>query len=77
MISDTLGAFALLCFSSLLALLNPLSVASSYLSLTAGYTLEHQRRTLGTAVLTGGVVLWWRSRRWACHSSWAPARSRP
>jgi multiple antibiotic resistance protein len=57
MIADTLGAFALLCFSSLLALLNPLSVAPLYLSLTAGYTAEHRRRTLRTAVLTGAIVL--------------------
>lgn len=54
---DALGAFALLCFSSLLALLNPLSVAPIYLSLTAGYTRDHQLRTLRTAILTGGVVL--------------------
>jgi multiple antibiotic resistance protein len=54
---DALGAFALLCFSSLLALLNPLSVAPIYLSLTAGYTPEHRRRTLRTAIFTGGGVL--------------------
>lgn len=54
---ETLGAFALLCFSSLLALLNPLSVAPIYLSLTVGYTRQHQLRTLRTAVITGGVVL--------------------
>lgn len=54
---DALGAFALLCFSSLLALLNPLSVAPIYLSLTAGYTRDHQLRTLRTAILTGGLVL--------------------
>lgn len=54
---DALIAFALICFSSLFALLNPLSVAPIYLSLTAGYTREHQQRTLQTAVLTGGIVL--------------------
>ena len=54
---ETLGAFALLCFSSLLALINPLSVAPIYLSLTAGYSREHQLRTLRTAILTGAVVL--------------------
>jgi multiple antibiotic resistance protein len=54
---DALGAFALLCFSSLLALLNPLSVAPLYLSMTAGYTAGHRRRTLRRAVLTGAVVL--------------------
>lgn len=54
---EALGAFALLCFSSLLALLNPLSVAPVFLSLTAGYTREHQIRTLRTAVMSGAVVL--------------------
>lgn len=54
---DTLGAFALLCFSSLLAVLNPLSVAPIYLSLTDGYTRANQLRTLRTAITTGGVVL--------------------
>jgi len=57
MIPEGLGAFALLCVTSLLALLNPLSVAPIYLSLTADYTPEHRRRTLSTAILTGGVVL--------------------
>ncbi|MGI8843908.1 MAG: MarC family protein, partial [Gemmatimonadaceae bacterium] len=55
---EALGAFALLCFSSLLALLNPLSVAPLYLALTAGYTRAHQLRTLRTAILTGAIVLY-------------------
>ena len=55
---EALGAFALLCFSSLLALLNPLSVVPVFLSLTAGYTRSHQLRTLRTAVLAGGIVLY-------------------
>lgn len=54
---EALGAFALLCFSSLLALLNPLSVAPIFLSLTAGYPRAHQLRTLRTAVFSGAVVL--------------------
>lgn len=54
---EALGAFALLCFSSLLALLNPLSVAPIYLAMTAGYSRGHQLRTLRTAILTGGAVL--------------------
>lgn len=54
---DALIAFALICFSSLLALLNPLSVAPVFLSLTAGYARERQQRTLRTAILTGGIVL--------------------
>ena len=54
---EALGAFALLCFTSLLALLNPLSVAPIFLSLTAGYTHEHQMRTLRTAIFTGAIVL--------------------
>lgn len=54
---ETLGAFALLCFSSLIAILNPLSVAPIFLSLTAGWAREHQMRTLRTAIFTGAVVL--------------------
>lgn len=56
MISE-LGAFALLCFSSLLAIINPLSATPMYLALTDGYTHEHRRRTIRSAVLTAFAVL--------------------
>jgi multiple antibiotic resistance protein len=52
-----LGAFALLCFSSLLAIINPLSTTPMYLALTDGYTAEHRRRSLRSAVITAFVVL--------------------
>jgi len=54
---EGLGAFALLCFTSLLAIINPLSAAPMYLALTDGYTSEHRRRTLRSAILTAFVVL--------------------
>jgi multiple antibiotic resistance protein len=50
-------AFALLCFSSLLAITNPLSVAPMYLAVTDGYTPEHRRRTLRSAIVTAFLVL--------------------
>lgn len=52
-----LGAFALLCFSSLLAIINPLMAAPVFLALTDGYTAEHREQTLRTATITGTVVL--------------------
>lgn len=52
-----LGAFALLCFTSLLAIINPLSAAPMYLALTQGYTPEHRRTTLRNAILTAFLVL--------------------
>lgn len=54
---EPLGGFALLCFSSLLAIINPLSTAPLYLALTDGYPAEHRRRTLHSAVATAFVVL--------------------
>lgn len=54
---EGLAAFALLCVTSLFAIINPLSAAPIYLSLTDGYTPERRRRTLRTAVLTGAGVL--------------------
>lgn len=56
MTSD-LGAFALLCFSSLLAIINPLSAAPMYLALTDGYTPAHRARTLRSGILTVFLVL--------------------
>lgn len=55
--NDPLAGFALLCFTSLLAIINPLSAAPMYLALTQGYSREHRRRTLRTAVITGFCVL--------------------
>lgn len=52
-----LAAFALLCLTSLLAIVNPLSATPMYLALTDGYTLEHRRRTIRSAVLTAFTVL--------------------
>jgi multiple antibiotic resistance protein len=54
---EGLAAFALLCVTSLFAIINPLSAAPIYLSLTDGYTAERRTRTLRTAVLTGAGVL--------------------
>ena len=42
----SLGTFALLCVTSLLAIINPLTTTPLYLSLTEGYTAEHRQRTL-------------------------------
>jgi len=55
--NEELSAFALLCFTSLLAIINPLSATPMYLALTAGYTPANRRRTLRNAVLTAFVVL--------------------
>ena len=50
-------AFALLAFTSLLAIVNPLSAVPLYLAVTAGYTAEHRRRTLRLAVTTAIGIL--------------------
>jgi multiple antibiotic resistance protein len=55
--SDPIAAFALLCFTSLLAIINPLSAAPMYLALTDGYTMEHRSRTLRSAIVTAFTVL--------------------
>ncbi len=55
--TEELSAFALLCFTSLIAIINPLSAAPMYLALTDGYTAEHRRRTLRNAILTAFAVL--------------------
>jgi multiple antibiotic resistance protein len=51
------SAFALLCLTSLLAIINPLSATPMYLALTNGYTPEHRQRTIRSAVLTAFLVL--------------------
>lgn len=52
-----LGSYALLCFSSLLAIINPLMMAPLFLSMTDGYSEDHRQQTLRRAVTTGTVVL--------------------
>jgi multiple antibiotic resistance protein len=54
---DQLARFALLCFSSLLAIINPLSAAPMYLALTEGYTREQRSRTLRSGIVTAFAVL--------------------
>lgn len=54
---ENLGAFALLCVTSLIAIVNPLSAAPMYLALTDGYTPEHRQRTIRTATVTAFLVL--------------------
>src|SRR5690606_3925848 len=53
----SLGAFALLCLSSLLAIINPLTTAPLYLSITDGYSAPDRLRMLRTAIVTGVSVL--------------------
>src|SRR5690606_40731611 len=57
MSSYNLGAFALLCLSSLLAIINPLTTAPLYLSITDGHTDQERLRALRTAITTGICVL--------------------
>ena len=52
-----LGSYALLCFTSLVAIINPLMTAPIFLSMTDGYSEEHRQQTLRGAVLTGTAVL--------------------
>jgi len=55
---EGLLGFALLCITSLLAIINPLSATPIYLALTDGYTVSHRRRTLRNAMFTGlGILL--------------------
>ena len=54
---EALPAFFLFCVTSLLAILNPLTVAPIYLALTDGYTSEHRQSTLRRAITTGLIVL--------------------
>jgi multiple antibiotic resistance protein len=52
-----LDAFALLCVTSLIAMLNPLAVAPMYLALTADQDAERRRATLLRAMVTVLVIL--------------------
>jgi multiple antibiotic resistance protein len=53
----SLTKFALLCFTSLLSIINPLSAAPMYLAITDGYSREQRRRTLRAGVVTAFVIL--------------------
>lgn len=57
MLPDGIWTFALLCVTSLFAIINPIAVAPVYLSLTQGYGADRQRHTLRVAILTGIAVL--------------------
>lgn len=50
-------AFALLAFTSLLAIVNPISAIPIYVALTGTLTVERRRTTLRTATITGVLVL--------------------
>ena len=52
-----LSTYALLCFTSLVAIINPLMTAPLFLSMTDGYTADHRQHTLRRAVITGTVTL--------------------
>lgn len=54
--SEQIG-FGFLVFTSLLAIVNPLSAVPLFLGLTGDYTPEHRRHTLTTAIITGLVLL--------------------
>jgi len=51
------AAFALLCFTSLLAIINPLSATPMYLALTDGYSPGRRRKTLANAIVTAFLIL--------------------
>ncbi|MBV9108996.1 MAG: MarC family protein [Gemmatimonadetes bacterium] len=53
----SLAKFALLCFTSLLSIINPLSAAPMYLAITDGYTLGQRRRTLRAGIVTAFAIM--------------------
>ncbi len=57
MIPPTDVAFAVLVFSSLLAIVNPLGAIPFFINATEGYELRHRASTLRLAIATGIVVL--------------------
>lgn len=57
MLPDGIWTYALLCFTSLTAIINPISVAPVYLALTQEYDAARQKHTLRVAILTGTGVL--------------------
>ena len=54
---DSLLAFLLLCFTSLLAIVNPLGAIPLFLTLTAGYDARHRTATIRTAIVTAAAVM--------------------
>ncbi len=54
---NELTNFGLLAFSSLLAIVNPLSAVPVFLAMTASYPPRQRRRTVQRAVLTATIVL--------------------
>lgn len=52
-----LDAFALLCVSSLIAMINPLAAGPMYLALTSDQSAERRRGTLLRAVVTAVLIL--------------------
>ncbi len=54
--SDPIG-FGVLAFTSLLAIVNPLSAVTVFLAMTATYTPRQRRHTVQRAVLTAGALL--------------------
>ncbi len=54
---ESLAKFALLCFTSLLSIINPLSGAPMYLAITDGYTPGQRRKTLRAGVVTAFAVM--------------------
>lgn len=49
--------FALLAFTSMLAIVNPLGAVPAYVTLTGDYTRERRLATLWTAIVTAVIVL--------------------
>jgi multiple antibiotic resistance protein len=49
--------FGLLAFSSLLAIVNPVSVIPMYVAMTLAYDREHRRATLRRAIMTGFCIM--------------------
>jgi multiple antibiotic resistance protein len=49
--------FAILAFTSLLAIVNPLGAVPLFIALTAPYSPAHRRATLRRAIITGACVL--------------------
>jgi multiple antibiotic resistance protein len=50
-------SFAVLAFSSLLAIVNPLSAATIFVALAGGHSTHERRRAVGTGLLTAALVL--------------------
>ena len=51
------AAYAVVTYTSLLAIINPLGAVPLYLALTGGYAPDHRRRTVLRAIVTSWMVL--------------------